>query len=285
MLIVAALGGNAISDPRKHETTQSQMRNIAQAMHELKPLTRHRLVLTHGNGSEIGALLQTRQSLDTLGAMTQGWLGYWIAQAAERAFRKRAVAVVTRVLISARDSAFKRPAKPIGPYHAKKLFPAMMHDRHGWRRVVPSPKPVRIIDIDAIKKLVSSGAIAVACGGGGIPVCKKGTRLEGVEAVIDKDRASALLAKALHADMLLILTDVPCAYLNYGTKEQREIRRVTRQTAQQYINEGHFAEGSMLPKIEACIDFVSADGTKAVITDFSSVQKALKGKAGTTICR
>ncbi len=183
--------------------------------------------------------------------------------------------MLTQVLVNKNDTAFRNPTKPIGHYYSKrhalllkKKGFTLKKINGGYRRVVPSPKPLQIVEANVIRKLVRMGVIAIAAGGGGIPVYKKNSKLVGIDAVIDKDFASSCLAKSINADALLILTDVPCAYLNYRKKSQEAVRSMTVKQARRYIREGHFAEGSMLPKVEAAVDFISHGGKKAVITNF-----------------
>jgi len=186
-------------------------------------------------------------------------------------------------LVDKKDPAFKNPTKPIGPYYPKKTSKNMIKEVEGWRRVVPSPKPKRIIEIEEIKTLVKKGVILIACGGGGIPVVMKKRKLVGVEAVIDKDYASQKLATQLKAECLIFLTDVKYVYLNYEKKNQKPLRRITLKQTKKYLKEGHFKEGSMKPKIESSIDFLKSGGKKVIITNVSSLKKALDNKDGTII--
>jgi len=293
--IIIAFGGNAISDPSKKEPVNLQIRKIEHAVSQLKPLVkRYQLIITHGNGSEIGNLLiqqekskdiLTKMPLDTLDAMTQGQIGYWVQQAIKNILQKNAVSVVTQILVDKKDPAFKKPTKPIGPYYSKKIFRNMIRELDGWRRVVPSPKPKKIIEIEGIKNLIKKGMIVIACGGGGIPVILKKGKLTGIEAVIDKDYASENLATALKAEVLFILTDIDYVYLNYGKKKQKALRKITVKEAIKYLKQGHFKEGSMKPKIEASIEFLKNGGKKVIISKILSLEKALSGKTGTTITR
>lgn len=295
--IVVALGGNVISNPRKKEPASLQIRRIENIVFRLKPLIkRYRVVIIHGNGSEIGNLLLQQEksrkilpemSLNALVAMTQGYLGYWIQQAIENILRKNAITIVTQVLVDPKDPAFRKPSKPIGPFYSSKAnLPknwSLIKTARGFRRVVPSPEPKRIIEADAIKVTVKK-AIVIVCGGGGIPVVKK-KGLVGVDAVIDKDMTAELLARIVNAEMLIMLTDVDAVYLNYRKKGMKRIRKMNIREAKQYLKDGQFPPGSMGPKIEASIRFLQAEGKRVVITDFDSLEKALAGKAGTIIER
>ncbi|MBI2971798.1 MAG: carbamate kinase [Candidatus Aenigmarchaeota archaeon] len=307
MLIVAALGGNALLQRGQKLSVETQFANARKAAAVLAQLAKkHQLVITHGNGPQVGnIMLQVEAALGraypvplhVAVAESEGEIGYILEQSllnelARRKLKKRIASMLTQVLVGKNDPAFQNPTKPIGPYYGKQHADALARKgfsmtkiNGGYRRVVPSPKPLEILEAEAIRKLVKMGILVIAAGGGGIPVHRKGKALTGIDAVIDKDRASAVLARDVRADMLLIVTDVPCTYLDYGTKNQKAIRCMTVSQARHYIHEGHFAEGSMLPKVEAAADFVAHGGRKAVITDFASAEKALRGKAGTTMVK
>jgi len=292
-LAVVALGGNALIHPKERGTAVRQITHVNETISRLKSLAeRFSIVLVHGNGPQIGNLLLQQEHykqiipempLDTLDAMTQGQLGYWIQQSVENILKKNAVAIITRVLVNKRDSAFKNPSKPIGPYYKQKIFPNMIKEPEGWRRVVPSPKPIEIIDIDEIKNLVRKNFVVIACGGGGIPVVKKKNKFIGVEAVIDKDYATQKLATQLKAEMIIFLTDVDYVYLNYGKSNQKPLRRLNVKDAIKYLKENQFKEGSMEPKIEASIEFLNKGGKKVLITSPEKLNSTLKGKTGTVI--
>jgi len=230
-IVVVALGGNVVITPKEKGTPVQQLRHIDNTVSHLKRLIRkYRLVITHGNGPQVGDLLIQQEMgkkkvpampLDVCGAMTQAQLGYWLQRCLKNKLNKQAVTVVTQVLVDKKDPDFKRPTKPIGPYYKKKIMRKMVKEPEGWRRVVPSPKPKKIIEIDEIKALVKKGYVLIACGGGGIPVVRERGKLKGVEAVIDKDRSAQRLANQLKADTLILLTDVPYVYLNYGMKNQK----------------------------------------------------------------
>ncbi len=306
--VVVALGGNAILQPGQVGTFEEQLFNIDGAMRRIAALVENgwRVVLTHGNGPQVGNLLIQNalaaktvapMPMDVCGAESQGQIGYMLEQALQNHLRMRrlpvpVVTVLTQVAVSAKDKAFESPSKPVGPFYsqaeAKKMMLeeglAMREDAgRGWRRVVPSPEPVEIVPIEAIVDMIRDGICVVCSGGGGIPVVRgKGGALSGVDAVIDKDLAAALLAKEVAADALLILTDVPQAYINYNTPEQKALGTVDLTEMQAYAAAGHFKAGSMGSKVAACMTFVQAGGT-AVIASLTEVVQAMAGEAGTRI--
>ncbi|MBU5537367.1 MAG: carbamate kinase [Candidatus Aenigmatarchaeota archaeon] len=292
-LAVVALGGNALIHPKERGTAERQIKHVNETILRLKSLVKKfSLVLTNGNGPQIGNLLLQQEHykqtipvmpLDTLDAMTQGQLGYWIQQSVENILKKNAVTIITRVLVDKKDPAFKTPTKPIGPYYKKKIFPKMIKEPEGWRRVVPSPKPVKIIDIEEIRSLVKRNFVVIACGGGGIPVIKEKNKFVGVEAVIDKDYSTAKLATQLKAKVLIFLTDVPHVYLNYGQKDQKPILKLKKKDARILLDSGEFKEGSMKPKIEASINFLEKGGKRVIITSPQEINYALAGRGGTVI--
>ena len=292
-LAVVALGGNALIHPKERGTAERQMARLNETVLQLRALTRDfSMVLTHGNGPQVGNLLIQQEKaktvlpempLDTLDAMTQGQLGYWIQQSIVNIWKRNTVTIVTRVLVSKEDPAFQNPTKPIRPYYKDKEFPNMVKLPQGWRRVVPSPKPISIVDIEEIETLVRRDFVVIGCGGGGIPVFFENDWFVGVEAVIDKDYSSAKLGNQLEAEYLFILTDVPYVYRNFGKPEQSPIARMTRQEAQALLRANEFGEGSMKPKVEACLDFLNGGGRKAVITSIEEIGNALAGKSGTVV--
>lgn len=267
----------------------------------------NRIVITHGNGPQVGFILRRSEHsrgilheipLDSIVADTQGALGYQIQQALGNEFRSRGMqvevaSVVTQTLVDAADPAFELPSKPIGEFHERagaeermrvEGWPMREDADRGWRRVVASPTPLRIIEADVIRRLADSGCVVVAAGGGGIPVIANADgSLRGVPAVIDKDLASAVLATAIGAEMLLICTAVEQVCLNFGQPNQRALDTMTVAEAKRFIAEGHFLPGSMLPKVEACIQFLTAGGSKAVITCPKDLASAAEGHAGTRI--
>lgn len=286
-IAVIALGGNALITPKEKGTLEQQMRHIDKTVSHLKKLSKkYKLVITHGNGPQVGDLLIQQHStkeipsmpLDVCDAMTQGQLGYLLQKSIQNILNKKAVTVVTQILVDKKDPAFKKPTKPIGPYYKTKIEKNMIKEPEGWRKVVPSPKPKQIIEIDQIKSLIKN-YIVIACGGGGVPVIKE-KELKGIEAVIDKDYATELLASELKADLLIFLTDVDSVYLNYGSRNPISIAEMNVKEAKKLMR--HFKEGSMKPKIEASINFLKK-GKKVIITKPELLDKALERKVGTVI--
>jgi carbamate kinase len=293
---VVALGGNALMRPGEKGTAAEQLANLRRAVAALAPLLDDPgLVITHGNGPQVGnELLRQERAADEAPqlplwlavAQTQAEIGALIEAELRPAVSRPAACLLTHVRVASDDSAFDRPTKPIGPFYSAEQAEQLRRER-GWamaadanrgeRRVVPSPVPLEIVELEQIRELVEGGTIAIACGGGGIPVVRRGGRLTGIDAVIDKDRASALLARSLGADRLLILTEVPAVYRRFGTDDQEEIREVTTAEAEALLPE--LAEGSMRPKVEAAINF----GGDALITNFDALAPALAGEAGTRI--
>jgi carbamate kinase len=308
MRVLLALGGNAMTTADGRARPEDQIAAAQVAMAAVADLLRQdvEVVITHGNGPQVGNLLVKNElaaavvppvPLDWCGAQTQATLGFVLMDALDAALARRGVdrrtaTVVTRTLVAANDDGFTKPTKPIGRYlPAAEAALLVEHgetweDRgdKGWRRVVASPEPLRIIDAPAVQALVEAGFVVVANGGGGIPVVQEpdGT-LHGVEAVIDKDLGAALLARTVDADVLVIGTDVPNAVLRYGTPEAEEIGRVSVEQMRGYAAEGHFARGSMGPKVDAACRFVEQGGSRAVITDLSHITEALDGGAGTVV--
>ncbi|MFH1474202.1 MAG: carbamate kinase [Candidatus Aenigmatarchaeota archaeon] len=288
-IAVVALGGNAVITTKERGTVEQQIKHINQTVSHLKKLSKkYKLVLTHGNGPEVGNLLIQQEMgrsevpampLDVCDAMTQGQLGYLIQNCIQNILRKKSVTVLTRVQVDKNDKAFERPTKPIGPFYKIKTEKNMINEPEGWRKVVPSPKPKRIIEIEQIKSLLRQGSIVIACGGGGIPVIYD-NGLKGIEAVIDKDYSSELLASELNAEMLVFLTDVPYVYLNYNSKIPIAIKKMSIKEAKDVMQ--NFKEGSMKPKIEAGIRFLRK-GKKVIITEPKLLDEALEGKAGTVM--
>jgi carbamate kinase len=309
--IVIAIGGNSLIKDEKHRSVEDQYAAVVETAHHIADLVARgfQVVITHGNGPQVGfILLRSEYSrgllhevpLDSIGADTQGAIGYQIQQAMQNEFHRRGLkksvaTVVTQALVDKNDPAFQKPTKPIGQFYKKEEADdrirvekwTMVEDAgRGWRRVVASPKPTRIIEAEAIKHLVAEGCIVVAAGGGGIPVVQdeKGY-LRGAAAVIDKDLASAVLAKEIAADLLVISTAVEQVCLNFGKPDQKALDRLTVAEAKRYMTEGHFKPGSMLPKIQACIQFIENGGTEALITCPETLPAALDGKTGTRIVK
>jgi carbamate kinase len=308
--VMIALGGNAIKQSHEKGTYEEQMANVETASSQIAEIARggYEIVITHGNGPQVGNLaiqqeqgahMVPAQPLFILGSMTQGQIGYMMQQSLQNKLTsdgKQVITVVTQVIVSTDDPDFQDPTKPVGPYYdeetAKKLAAendwivkkVRPNGDKSWRRVVPSPKPLGIAEAVVIKRMVESGAIVIASGGGGIPVYKnKKGKLQGVDAVIDKDRAGAKLAEEVGADIFLILTDVECALLNFGTDHEKPVEKVTVDQAKKYLSEGHFKAGSMGPKMEAALGFVERGGDHAIITSLDKAVDALKGKTGTHI--
>jgi len=305
-----ALGGNAIKQPHERGTFQEQMRNVETAAVQIAEIARngYEIAITHGNGPQVGNLaiqqeqvahMVPQQPLVVLGAMTQGQIGYMMQQNLNNLLAddgKEVATVVTQVVVSRDDPDFQDPTKPVGPYYdedtAKRLAAengwivkqVRPTGEKTWRRVVPSPIPLGIAEAGVIKRLVESGTIVIASGGGGIPVIRNGEgRLEGVDAVIDKDRAGAKLAEEVDAEIFLILTDVEHALLNFGTDHEAPIKKMTVAEAKRYLGEGHFKAGSMGPKVEAATGFVERGGERAIITSLDKAADALDGGSGTHI--
>ena len=301
-IAVAALGGNAIVSERGAAAVD--LRHAPVALARLVGLG-YDLVVTHGNGPQVGQRLieahaagDGHASLDVLDAETVGALGYRLQQSLGNALRDvgspRAVAtVVTQVVVDPADPAFLAPSKPVGPFYERARADALVAERgfvmaedagRGFRRVVPSPEPLEVVEAEAIRTLVAAGIVVIAAGGGGIPVVRdRRGRLRGVEAVVDKDRASSLLARRLAADVLLIFTDVPEVRLDFRQPGERPARRLSVTEARSHLRAGQFPAGSMGPKVEAAAAFAEATGRPAVITSAERVLDALAGTAGTTV--
>ena len=308
--VLVALGGNAIKQPDERGTFEEQMKNVETACKQIAQLVRHgyQLVITHGNGPQVGNLAIQQeaaadqvpsQPLVVLGAMTQGQIGYMMQQQLHNILDgdgKQVATIVTQVLVSPEDPDFRDPTKPVGPFYSEEVAKKLSFERgwvvkkvrptgdKDWRRVVPSPAPLGIAEAKAIQTMVDAGMIVIASGGGGIPVYRnKLGRLEGVDAVIDKDRAGAKLAEEVGSDVLLILTDVEYAMTDYGKPTQAPIRRMTVPEAKKRLSEGHFGAGSMGPKVEAALGFVERGGERAIITSLEKAVDALEDKTGTHI--
>jgi carbamate kinase len=323
-VIVAAFGGNAVTRAVELGTKADQLANVLVMCQQLLPLIEagHRVAIIHGNGPQVGALaLQAEagkalgvaeQPFDVLGAMTQGQIGYLIQQTLGNLLRKRTigietdgekrprvippvVTVVTQVLVDPADPAFQQPTKPIGPFYDRDVAEKLASERgwtvvqdanRGWRRAVPSPMPIKVIEADAIRAFIDAGAIVIAGGGGGIPVVLRDDgSLQGTEAVIDKDYAAERLAALIGADTLLLLTGVRRIGLNYGTVDQRELNTISLAEARRHLSDGHFPPGSMGPKVKAAIRFLEDGGTEAIVTAPEVLAAALLGADGTHIVR
>ena len=310
-LAVLAIGGNSLIKDKSHISLSSQYEAVKETAKYIADLIAEglRLVITHGNGPQVGFIYRRAElarhelpliPLDICGADTQGAIGYMIQKALLNDFRKMGIAkkvttVVTQTVVDGDDPAFEHPSKPIGSFLSEEEALANQREfgwhvaedaGRGFRRVVPSPIPREIIELDVIKLLLENGYIVVAAGGGGIPVIRNEQGdLEGAEAVIDKDLGSSLLARNLGADTFVISTAVDAAYLNFGKENQKPIRRATLPEMKRYLAEGHFKPGSMKPKIEAIIQFLEAGGKKGMITSPENLLKTIRSECGTTIVK
>ncbi len=306
---VVAFGGNALMDFSGKSSYAEQMMKADKMSREILSLFNggYTVVITHGNGPQVGNLLMQQESLadnippmplDVCDAMTQGQIGYMIEQSLRNMFtknrmKKSVVSLVTQVVVSEDDPAFKNPTKFIGPFFNKDEIEELEKERgwqvredsgRGWRRVVPSPRPVDIVEKDEIREMIMKNFVVISCGGGGIPVLrdKKGV-LKGVSAVIDKDFAAERLASLIDAEILLLITSVSQVSIFYGTPKQKALGRITLDEAKRYWDEGHFPPGSMGPKIEAAIRFLDSGGKKTIITSLEGIDAAIKGEGGTEI--
>ncbi len=306
-IVVVALGGHAFMSSGEDAKVEVYEKRAAQISEQLMTLVgrNYNLVITHGNGPQVGNLLLKDEfarekfpadPLDVLVARTQGDLGYILQQAMLNMLRRKqlgryVVTNVTQVVVNTADPAFREPSKPIGPYFTEKeakqrrkeLDWEVVHQKkRGWRRLVPSPQPLKVIQWDTIRLTAKQGHVVIACGGGGIPVAK-GTKgeLEGVEAVVDKDLTSSVLATQIGAELLIILTDVPEVYLDFGGENQRGLTALTIQETEGYIRDGQFPKGSMGPKVQAILSFLKAGGKRGLITTPDRLQDALDGRSGT----
>lgn len=307
--VVVALGGNALEEKSLPSTAESQLKVVTKTSEKLAEISSqgYEIAIVHGNGPQVGRILLASETakdvtpampFDVCGAMSQGYIGYHIQQALKFILKQQGrdipvVSLVTQVVVDKNDKAFQNPTKPIGPFYSEEEAKALQAEKgytvkedagRGWRRVVPSPMPIKIVELDTVKKLWDS-TIVVTCGGGGIPVIEKEDgSLEGVAAVIDKDLAAERLAEDMNADVLLILTEVEQVAINFNKSNQQNLASLTVEEANKYIEEGHFAPGSMLPKVQAAVKFAqSKPGRKAIITSLYKAVDALEGKNGTII--
>jgi carbamate kinase len=308
---VVAIGGNSLIKDKQHQTVEDQYRAAGETSRHIADMIEQGwdVAIGHGNGPQVGFILRRSEiaakvagmhevPLDSCGADTQGAIGYHLQQHLNNEFRHRGIdktasTVITQVLVDADDPAFKHPSKPIGGFMAQEEAEqraeaegwAVVEDAgRGWRRVVASPFPQEIIELPAVQQLIHAGITTITVGGGGIPVVRNEEGdLRGVAAVIDKDYASALLAQSIEADLFLISTAVEHVYLNFGQPDQRAIDVMTVAEAKQYIEDGHFAAGSMLPKIKAIVWFLESGGQEAIITNPENIARALEGQTGTRI--
>lgn len=310
MRVLVALGGNAILQRGQKGTAAEQRNNVQKAVDQIVRMIRggHEVVVTHGNGPQVGAILIQNElggssvpamPMDVCGAESQGLIGYMFCQsfhntlAFEKMTGREAACIVTQVEVDPADSAFTNPSKPVGPFYTEEAAKKRMASTgeswiddsgRGWRRIVPSPDPMNIVEKDVINSLLEKGFTVIASGGGGIPVIRKpdGT-YQGVEAVIDKDLAGERLAAAVKADLLMILTDIPQVAINFNTPEQRWLENLTVDEMETLEKEGHFKAGSMGPKVKAALRFIRNGGNRAVIASLEQALEALEGKTGTQI--
>ena len=300
---VVSLGGNALGN--NAEEQKKALVDVADAISELIK-DNHEVAIVHGNGPQVGMInLAFETSKETpnmpfpeCGAMSEGYIGYHIQNALYNSFKEKGInktvsTIVTQVLVNQNDPLFLNPSKPIGSFYSKEEAEKIAQEKgyvmkedagRGYRRVVPSPLPIDIIEKDAIKALMKDGQIVICVGGGGIPVISKGNKLEGIAAVIDKDYASSKLAELINADYLVILTAVDNVYINFRKENEKKLENVSTKEMEQYVEENHFAKGSMFPKVQASINFVKSGTNKvAVIASLDNAKEAFKLKAGTII--
>jgi carbamate kinase len=304
-ILLIALGGNALIKKGQKGTAADQFLNLQLPMRQIAELSqKYKIVITHGNGPQVGNLLLQQESCDAvpkmpleiIGAMTQGQIGYMLESSLDTALmeigieeKQQFLTMITYVVVDENDPGFENPTKPIGPFYteeeASKLSYNMVKTDKGYRRVVASPEPVAIVEHREIKKLIEMDFIVICCGGGGIPVIRKERKFRGVEAVIDKDLASSILAREIKADIFLIVSDIEGAAIHWGTKAQKVLGKVSLKEMQQYIKEGHFPAGSMGPKVDAIVQFFQATGKRGIIGKLEDIEKAIEGKAGTEIIK
>lgn len=307
--VVVALGGNALEDKSLPPTAASQLQVAGRTAEQLAQLScaGYELAIVHGNGPQVGRILLASETaeavtppmpFDVCGAMSQGYIGYHLQQTLTAALRRRnrnipVVTLVTQMVVDPHDPAFQNPTKPIGPFYTQEQAQQLEREKgytmkedsgRGWRRVVPSPRPQRIVEIGTIKTLWDT-TVSIACGGGGVPVIERGDgSLEGIAAVIDKDLAACRLAQEMGADILMILTEVPAVAIHFGQPDQQDLGETTAAQLEQYAAQGQFGAGSMLPKVQAAVGFVrSAPGRQAIITSLDLGLEALAGRVGTRV--
>jgi carbamate kinase len=304
-IMLVAFGGNALIQSGQKGTAEEQFENLKLTMRQIAKLSKkYKIVITHGNGPQVGNLLLQQESCDAvpkmpleiIGAMTQGQIGYMIESSLDTAFmemgesdQQHFVTLITYVVVDENDPGFQNPTKPIGPFYtaeeAKGLTYTLAKTDKGLRRVVASPKPLTIVEDREIKKLIEMDFIVICCGGGGIPVVRKERKFRGVEAVIDKDLASSVLAQEIKADIFVIASDVEGAGINWGKPDQKMLRKVPLAEMEKYIQQGQFPAGSMGPKVDAVMQFTQASGNRGVICQLKDIEKAIAGEAGTEIVK
>ena len=311
-LVVIALGGNAIKQAGEEGTSEDQFKNVALTCDQLVKMNKqgYLMILTHGNGPQAGNLLIQQEEgsdlvpsmpLDVVDAMTQGEIGYMFQNQLQNAFRRddREIPIatlITQMVVDKNDPDFENPSKPIGPFYTENEAKLLQQTKEyavkevspgiekSWRRVVPSPAPVDLVEAESIKTLLNNRVIVITSGGGGIPVVRQENgELVGIEAVVDKDMAGQKLAEIVDGDIFLVLTDVDHVYLNYGQPNQTPIKQMTVSDAKRYLDDGQFPKGSMAPKVNACIAFVEKGGERAIISSVHQATSVLKGEAGTEI--
>jgi carbamate kinase len=304
-IILIAFGGNALIKKGQRGTAEEQFSNLELPMRQIARLSRkYKIVITHGNGPHVGNLLLQQEScdkvprmpLEIIGAMTQGQIGYMLESSLDEAlmeigidYQQQFVTLITYVVVDENDPGFENPTKPIGPaYSAEEAQTSPYHlvETHkGYRRVVASPRPLTIVEYREIKKLVDLDFIVICCGGGGIPVIRKERKFRGVEAVIDKDLASAVLAREIKADIFVIASDVEGAGINWGRPEQKILGKVPLSVLEKYVSEEQFPAGSMGPKVEAILQFFKSTGNRGIICNLEDIEKAVDRKTGTEIIK
>jgi carbamate kinase len=302
-IILIAFGGNALIKKGQRGTHKEQFVNLKLPMRQIARLSgQYKIVITHGNGPQVGNLLLQQEScdrvpkmpLEIIGAMTQGQIGYMLESSLDDSLmeigingEQHFVTLITYVVVDQNDPGFQNPTKPIGPVYteeeASRLPYTMAKTDKGFRRVVASPKPMAIVERREIKKLIEMNFIVICCGGGGIPVIRKERKFRGVEAVIDKDLASSILAREIRADIFVIASDIAGAGINWGTTEQKVLGKVSLSEMEQYVKAGHFPAGSMGPKVEAIIEFFKETGNRGIICHLEDIEKAIAGESGTEI--
>jgi carbamate kinase len=302
-LMLIALGGNALIQKGQRGTAEEQFDNLKVPMRQIARLSRnYRIVITHGNGPQAGNLLLQQEScrevpnmpLEIIVAMTQGQIGYMIESSLDRALMEIGVtteqlfvSLISYVVVDEKDPAFQNPTKPIGPFYteeqANKLPYTMVKTDKGYRRVVASPKPLAVVEHREIKKLIEMGFIVICCGGGGIPVIRKERKFRGVDAVIDKDLASAVLAGEIKADAFVIASDVPGVSINWGKPQQKQLRKVPLAELERYLAEGQFPTGSMGPKVQAILQYHRTTGSRGIICHLEDIERAIAGESGTEV--
>jgi len=304
-IALIALGGNALIKKGQKGTAAEQFVNLQLPMRQIAKLSpKYKIVITHGNGPQVGNLLLQQESCDAvpkmpleiIGAMTQGQIGYMLESSLDTALmdigiedQQQFLTMITYVVVDESDPGFENPTKPIGPFYSEEeaigLSYNLAQTDKGYRRVVASPKPITIVEHREIKKLIDLDFIVICCGGGGIPVIRKERKFRGVEAVIDKDLASAILAREIKADIFLIVSDIEGAAIHWGTKRQKVLGKVSLIEMQRYVKKGHFPTGSMGPKVNAIVQFFEATGKRGIIGKLEDIELAIAGKAGTEIIK